>query len=126
MLTNLWVSVIQCCWNSERPLVFQAVILRRVRGITRFHDVKPFVLGRLGTWDAGRYVMLVKEVEEAHLDSSGVRKRVEVRRQDDATSLARQYNAMVLGGKVHAAVWMVTNRGTRGPYCPNNLDSKSG
>jgi hypothetical protein len=43
---------------------------------------------------------------------------VEVQQQDNATSLARRYNAMVLGGKVH--------RGTEGPYCPNDLDSKSG
>jgi hypothetical protein len=33
-LTDLWIRVIQRCWNSERPLVFQAVILHRVRGIT--------------------------------------------------------------------------------------------
>jgi hypothetical protein len=32
---------------------------------------------------------------------------------------------MVLGGKVRAAVRMVTNRGAGGPYCPHNLDSKS-
>jgi hypothetical protein len=34
MLTNLWVRVIQRRWNLERLLVLQAVILRRVRGIT--------------------------------------------------------------------------------------------
>ncbi len=33
-LINLWVGVIQRRWNSERPLVFQVVILHRVRGIT--------------------------------------------------------------------------------------------
>jgi hypothetical protein len=32
-LTDLWVGVIQRHWNLERPLVFQAVILRCVRGI---------------------------------------------------------------------------------------------
>ena len=125
-LTDLWAGVIQRRWNSERPLVFQAVILRRVRGITRFHDVKPIVWNRLDAWDAGRYVALVKGVEEAYLDSSGGGRRVEVRRQDDATSLARRYDAMVLGGKVRAAVRMVTDRGTGGPYRPNDLDSKSG
>ncbi len=51
---------------------------------------------------------------------------MEVQRQVDATSLARRYDAMVLGGKVRAAVRMVTDRGTGGPYCPNDLDSKSG
>ena len=126
MLTDLWVGVIQRRWNSERPLVFQAVILRRVRGITRFHEVKPIIWGRLDAWDAGRFVALVKELEEANLDSGGGGRRVEVRRQDDATSLARRYDAMVLGGKVRAAVRMVTNRGTGGPYRPNDLDSKSG
>ncbi|KAL3812075.1 hypothetical protein ACHAXA_002879 [Cyclostephanos tholiformis] len=113
-LTDLWAGVIQRRWNSERPLVFQGVILRRVRGITRFHDVKPIVWNRLNAWDAGRYVALVKGVEEAYLDS---RQR---------TSLACRYDAMVLGGKVRAAIRMVTDRGAGGPYRPNDLDSKSG
>jgi hypothetical protein len=38
----------------------------------------------------------------------------------------RKYNNMVLGGKVGVAVRMATNRGARRPYCPHNLDSKSG
>ncbi len=42
-LTDLWVGVIQRCWNSKQPLVFQAVILRRIRGISRFHNIKPIV-----------------------------------------------------------------------------------
>ncbi len=33
---------------------------------------------------------------------------------------------MVLGGKVHAAVWMATNKGARRLYHPHDLDSKSG
>ncbi|KAL3826902.1 hypothetical protein ACHAXA_000870, partial [Cyclostephanos tholiformis] len=126
MLTNLWVGVIQCCWNSEWPLVFQAVILHRVRGITRFHEVKPVIWGWLDAWDMERYIALVKVVKEAKLASSGGGRRVAVQRQDNATSLACQYDAMVLGGKVLAAVRMVTNRGTGGPYRPTNLDSKSG
>jgi len=46
-LTNLWVGVVESRWNSEseRPLVFQACIIRRVRGISRFHDVKPIIWG---------------------------------------------------------------------------------
>jgi hypothetical protein len=45
---------------------------------------------------------------------------------EDATSIARKYHNMVLGGKVRAAVRMVTNRGTGGAYRPFDLDSKSG
>jgi hypothetical protein len=77
-LADLWIGVIQRRWNSERPLVFQAVILRPVRGITQFHDVKPIIWGWLDAWNAVRYVTLVKEVEEANLDSGGGGRRVEV------------------------------------------------
>jgi hypothetical protein len=77
-LTNLWVGVIQRCWNLEWPLVLKVVILHRVCGITQFHDVKPIIWGWLDTWDAARYVALVKEVEEANLNSGGGRRRVEV------------------------------------------------
>ena len=126
MLTNLWVRVIQRHWKLERQLVFQVVILRRVHGTTRFQNVKPIVWDWFDAWDAGRYVALVRGVKEASLDSIGDRRRVEAQRQDNATSLARRYDTMVLGGKVRAAVWVVTDRGTGGPYRPNNLDSKSG
>ena len=71
--------------------------------------------GWLNAWDAARYVALVKEVEEANLDSGGGRRRVEVERQNKATSLMRKYNNMVLGGKVRAAVRMATNRGAGRP-----------
>jgi hypothetical protein len=125
-LTNLWVGVIQRRWNSEQPLVFQAVILCCIRGITRFHNVKPIIWGWLDTWDAARYVALVKEVEEANLNSGGGGRRVEIQCQDKATSLASKYNNMVLRGKVRAAVRMGTNRGAGRPYCPLDLDSKSG
>jgi hypothetical protein len=118
--------VIQRRWNSERPLVFQAVILRRIHGITQFHDGKPIIWGPwLDAWDTVRYVALVKEVKEANLDSGGGGRRVEVQRQDNATSLACKYNNMVLGGKVHAAVRMATNRGAGRPYFRHDLDSKS-
>jgi hypothetical protein len=44
MLTDLWVGVVERRWNSERPLVFQACVLQRVRGISCFHDVKPITI----------------------------------------------------------------------------------
>ena len=45
-------------------------VFRRVRGISRFHDVKPINWGRLDAWDVERYVALVREVEEATLDKA--------------------------------------------------------
>ncbi len=40
-LTGLWIGVVEHRWNSEHPLVFQSVILCRVRGVDCFYDVKP-------------------------------------------------------------------------------------
>ncbi len=69
---------------------------------------------------------MVKEVEEANLNSGGGRRRVNAQCWDNATSLACKYNNMVLGGKVRAAIQMVTNRRAGGLYCPHDLDSMSG
>ena len=68
---------------------------------------------------------LVREVEEATLNVSGGGGGPRTL-QEDTTSIARKYHNMVLGGKVRAAVHMVTDRGTGGAYQPFDLDSKSG
>ncbi len=67
----------------------------------------------------------MKAIEEANLDAGGGGGGKRMQRVD-TTSMARKYHSMVLGGKVRAAVHMVTNRDGGGAYCPYNLDSKSG
>ena len=124
-LTGLWMGVVEQQWNSECPLVFQACILQQVCGINRFHDVKLVIWGQLDAWDAGRYLTLVKAVEEANLDIGGDGGRTRVRRED-TTLMARKYHNMVLGGKVRAAARKVTNQDSGGAYHPSDLDSKSG
>ena len=68
---------------------------------------------------------LVREVEEASLDVGGGGGGPRAG-QEDTTSIARKYHNIFLGGKVRAAMRMVTNRGTGGAYRPFDLDSKSG
>jgi hypothetical protein len=63
-LTYIWVGVIQHCWNSERPLVFRAVILCRICGISRFHEVKPIVWGWRGA--GGPYRPNVMDSKSGH------------------------------------------------------------
>ncbi len=112
-LTDLWVGVVQHRWKLEQTLVFQVVILNPVCGINWFHNVKPISWGWLDAWDAGRFVALVKEVEEANLDTGGGVGLMRIQCKD-TTLLARRYHNMVLGGKVHAAVRMATNRSAGG------------
>jgi hypothetical protein len=66
----------------------------------------------------------MREVEEATLNVSGGGGGPRTR-PEDTTSIARKYHNMVLGGKVCAAVRMVTNRGMGGAYRPFDLDSKN-
>ncbi len=122
---SLWIGVVERCWNSECPLVFQAIILCWVRGVDRFHDVKPIIWGWLDAWDAGWHVALVKAVKEANLNVGGGGGGTRLRREN-TTLMARKYHNMVLCGKVCAAVCTVTNRDGGGAYCPFDLDSKSG
>ena len=82
-----WQGCINRHWNLERPLVFQACIIWQVRGISRFHDVKPIIWGRLDAWDKGWYVTLVKDIEEANLDIGGGGGGTSAWR-DDTTSMA--------------------------------------
>jgi hypothetical protein len=70
-------------------------------------------------------VALVKKVKESNLDVGRGAERTRVR-HEDTTLLTRKYNSMVLGGKVRAAIQMVTNKKACGAYRPHDLDSKSG
>ena len=63
-------------------------------------------------------------LEEATLDIGGGGGGPHAR-PEYTTSIVWKYHNMVLGGKVRAAVRMVTNRGTGGAYQPFDLDSKS-
>ncbi len=67
----------------------------------------------------------VKAVKEANLDVGGGSDSTRVRRAN-TTLLARKYHNMVLGGKVRAAVRMVTDRDGGGAYHLYDLDLKSG
>jgi hypothetical protein len=125
MQTDLWVGVLQHRWNLEQPLVFQVVILSYIHGINWFHNIKPIIWGQLDAWEAAQYVALVKEVEEANLSVGGRGGGIRVQ-QEGATLIARNHHNMVLGGKVRAAIRMVTSRGASGSYRPHNLDFKSG
>jgi hypothetical protein len=70
-------------------------------------------------------VAIVKAIEEANHDAGGGGSGMRMWRVD-TTSMAKKYHSMVLGGKVRAAVGMVTNGDSGSAYCPYNLDSKSG
>ena len=104
--TELFGQVRKRECNSEKALIFAACILRKVKDIKRFSNVKPLIWARLDAWEAGKYCALVKGVEEeAMVCGFGAS-----RDQDfELESAGRRYNSMVLSGKMRAAVRMITN-----------------
>ena len=91
--------------------------------MTRFADVKPLIWHRLDAWEAGKFVGLVKGVEEEALicgfgASHGKEFEIE--------SAGRRYDSMVMGGKLRATVRMITTCDPGGLFKPHDSCSKTG
>ena len=105
--TKLLRDVRQRTCNSEKPLVFAACILRKVKDVKRASDIKRLIRDQLDAWEAARYCALVKGVEEEALVCGfGASHNHEF----EVESAGRRYNSMVMSGRIQAAVRMVTNR----------------
>ena len=107
-------------WNSERVLVFMAVMLQKEPGRQKYGEIRQLLSQRLDDWEAGRFAMLVR----ACLDRSKVR-RVS-HRQDADERVARKFNAQVLAGKVRSAVRQATDRSGGGLLDPFEMDVNTG
>jgi hypothetical protein len=109
MLTEEWAGVCERRWNSERPIVFCAVILSHKSNIIRAHAIREAIEMRMDLWAAGRYRELVTEV--VIKGKSGVAGNNGHKWEEDGTvseSVARKYNSMMLDGKVRGAVRFAT------------------
>ena len=92
-------------WNSERPLVFAACILRRRHGCVKAADIKRRIDQRLSLWQEGRFDALIQDVTASALADAGHRST----KSDDET-IARRYNSKVLDGELRAAIRQLTAR----------------
>ena len=107
-------------WNSERPLVFAAVVLQRGAEVKGMGNIKRRIEQRMKFWEEGRYVSLVDDVEAeiAKKQSSGSAQSEE--------SKARAFNAKVLSGRLRQAVRHLTDRGGGGVIDPDGECTKAG
>ena len=123
ILTKLWRATRLRECNSEKPLVFAACILCKVKDVKRFSDVKKLIWGRLDAWEANQHCALVKGVEE---EAAGRGYFMPSDREFEVESAGRRYNSMILSGKLRAAVRMVTDRDPGGLFKPDDKCSKTG
>jgi len=121
MLAAEFDGIIARKWNSERPLVFVAVVLQTQAGVSRAQDIRARIESRLNIWEEGRIVALLNDtiVQLRSQPSAGGARR-------DQESEARSFNAKVLSGRLCSAVRTLTHRSGGGVMMPDDLCTKTG
>ena len=119
-LTMEFRGVRQRTWNSERPLVFAAVILQEAHGIKRTKDIRAKMEARMGLWDRGEYRALVEDLEAETRLRGGNREGTDEERD------FRAFNARVLSGRLRSACRALTNRNGGGVLQPDDVCTKTG
>lgn len=107
-------------WNSERPLVFQAVVLQRRKGVTAAKDIRSLLQQKMDLWDKGKIPTLLADMEaESRLRHAQGRP---VPRED---RLFRNFNARVLSGHLRSACRQLTDRDGGGVLQPDDTCAKT-
>jgi len=106
--------------NSEKPLVFVAVILPKTPTVRRAKDIRLRLMQRMDLWEQGEYHALVDDTEVEALS------RVGTTMSPDEEGIARAFNAKVLSGRLRSAVRSLTNRDGGGVLQPDDKCTKTG
>ena len=99
MLARLFEGVRARRWNSELPLIFAAVILRKNPGHFRAAKIKQRIQQRLDLWEEGKIEALVTQVKTAAVQSAGTGGR-----ERDEETAARAFNSKVCNRNIRSAV----------------------
>ena len=59
ILTAEWRGVLHWSWNSERPLIFEHVVLTKTLGVRRAREIWARITRRMDLWERGRHAGLV-------------------------------------------------------------------
>jgi hypothetical protein len=111
ILTNEFRSVRMRLSNSEKPLVFVAVILEKAPGVKSAKDIRARLTTRMDLWLQGSHKALVTDTENLALARIGAASP-----KTDEETRSRAYNERVLSGRLRSAVRNLTNReGGGGP-----------
>ena len=106
--------------NSERALMFPAVILRRVPGVTRAKAIRKWLMRRMDSWMKGMMAELVQDTVNTSERGAGGGNPAA-----DEESLARKYHSMVIYGRLRAGVRGLTSRDGRGVMGMEDIDQKT-
>jgi hypothetical protein len=120
ILTHEFHQVRERKWNSERPLIFAAVVLQSTPEVRQAKDVRKRLTQRMDLWAQGSFAALCDDTE------AEVRSRTASPRPSDDESQARAFHARVLSGRLRSAVRNITNREGGGVLNPDDNCTKAG
>jgi len=80
-------------WNSERPLILLACILRRKHGCVKAKEIKKRITTCIDLWRQGKYDALIHDITTTSLANAGYRSAT-----NDAETMAWKYHSTVLDG----------------------------
>ena len=104
-LTQELTGVVERSWNSERFLVFPAVILQRSPTVKRARDIQSRIENRLEAWAQNKFDMLVQDTSRTSISLIST-----TRRSMTDEHISKTYTRLVLQGKLRSAVRFVTDR----------------
>ena len=120
-LAREFLGVRERKWNSERPIVFQMVILQTEQPVRRMKDIRKLLNDRLDLWDQGMYTALAN-----HAATQVQGPRAPRRDRDDETE-ARVFANTVAGGRLRKAVNNLCRpEGGKGILHPDSISEKDG
>ena len=122
MLALEWKGVRERSWNSERPIIFAACILRKKHSTARARDIRKRVSRQMDLWEEGMYSALVNETAEeaSRGGKNGMGK------EGEFESMARRFSSTVMSGQLRKAVRMITSRDGGRVLVPEDLCTKTG
>jgi hypothetical protein len=121
MLATELAGIVERKWNSDRFVVFQAVILQKHRDVKGAGDIRKRINNRLDSWANESFAMLVQDTQRTALSQLSRLQGTETEEQR-----AKTFNRLILQGKIRAGVRYVTEREKGGVLLPSNKDEKKG
>ena len=120
MMANLWQDVMDRKCNSEIPILFPTIILRKKYGIYKAKDIKRRITRRLDAWDNQKFDALVQDTIDQARQSIGKNRPI------DEMAKARKYNSLLNSGKLKEAVTFATGSLNGSPLNIEDIDVKTG
>ena len=115
--------VLSRSWNSERPFVFEYVVLTKTLGVRKEKYIRARITRQMDLWERGLHAGLLWDAEVEGAVREG---RAASGGEEEEEEVARSYHDNALLGKRRQAIRRVNNREGGGCFLPDDQCTKTG